>query len=125
MRINMEIKQDSLKTGMFSSKPVQRIHAHFEASEEEKEAIRRLGLEKEVIFSWPNLDEKAAKFMGPTNRMGAITLLTDGVWGPQSTLIFATLIDAKAAMSEIEEGFRRLKGLLAAADLPDTRSVEI
>jgi hypothetical protein len=125
MRMNMDIQQDTMKISMFKSKTVHRIIAKFEASEEEKEAIRTLGLENEIIYSWPNLDEKGAKYMGDTCRMGAGTLLQSGVWGPNSNLVFESLINAKSAMQGIEEGFRRLKKLLVAAELPNSTTIEI
>jgi hypothetical protein len=117
----MDIKQDSIKVSMFKSMSVHRVVLNVKLSEEEKAAIKTLGLEKELIFSWPRLgNPKDIQLLGDT-----CVMVAGHLGGAHSNLSFENLINAKIGMEKIEDGLRHLKSLLAAADLPDSKSMEI
>ncbi len=96
-------------------------------TEEEKFLIKHLGLENHLLFSIPHLDDddvcrNAALERGEIGReYRARYFFKEGT----SNLSFERLIDAKAAMPVIEESFRLLKSLLEAADMPDSRTLEL
>ena len=124
MKVNMEVIDDKLKTGFFSSVPIFRLVVSAEFSEEEKVAIKKAGIVDQIFLYYPLHSEDEFNrrvFNGDEAYVTVENLLKNSGCKPY----YLTQLAANNAMEEIAGIFRNLKDNINAISAPKTKSLEL
>lgn len=119
MKVEMEVAEGPLKTGMFFGKvQVFYVIVKAEFSEEEKAALKKSGAWEQVFFNF-KLHPKE-KYSYDNIDITVSNLIKNGGCNPY----FMTSVDAHNAMEELEGQFRKLKNNIDSVSAPKTRSLQ-
>lgn len=123
MKVDMEVREDKLKTGMFSSVPVFKVRFKVEFTEAEKVAMRKSGVMDATFMTYPMHphDKNGRDLHGDERAVPVSLIVNNGGWEPY----YKTRIEAQNALSYIEDQFRLLKENITAVDAPKTKSLEL
>ncbi|TQF26280.1 hypothetical protein UNPF46_34570 [Bradyrhizobium sp. UNPF46] len=126
MKVQMDIRDGSLRLGIFKTIPVKQVIIAVEFSEEEKAAITKLGLADHIFYSHPinSRDTDGLRIQEDTHyhiKVGRLLKPLGGTMIPS----YDSQAEAQQAIQELTEQFKLLKQKLKAADAPTSTTLDL